>query len=389
MRLSDIPLIDNHCHPMHRVQALGPQAYRSYFSESSDPSVMAEHAHRAAGYMSSLGLMAELLGIPRDSSEEEVLAARTELGLAGITRLAIERSNTAAVVMDHGFPVDAALSYDETEDVLREIGCPMRRIWRLEMIFERLVTGSESLRGVVAALTDELSGMRAKGVSGLKSVAAYRSGLAIQPTTEAEASAAFEADRRSIDAAPGSYRIESKPLEDYLVRIALKMAAEQEIPVQFHTAFGDTDADMLSANPLVLRPVLEDAAFRSAPIVMLHCFPFVAEVAYLAHVYANAYFDLSYTVPVSGSYALRVYEDALSIAPASKILYGSDAPGIPDFFWLGGVVHRRSLGRVLDGWIADGLTTFQAEEIARSVSYRNAAGLYGIDLPGDVPASGK
>ncbi|MDD9995677.1 MAG: amidohydrolase, partial [Dehalococcoidia bacterium] len=80
-------------------------------------------------------------------------------------------------------------------------------------------------------------------------------------------------------------------------------------------------------------------------------------------------------------YAYRVYEDALSIAPSTKVLYGSDAPGLPDFFWLAGVVHRRALGRVLDGWLADGLSTVQAESVARNVSYRNAAALYEVDLP--------
>ncbi len=381
MRLDEIPLIDNHCHPMHREQSLGPEAYRSYYSESSDRVMMAGHVQHAAGYMASLRLMAELLGIPSESSEDEILSARSELGLEGITRLALDRSNTGAVIMDHGFPVDAALSYDETEAVLADTGCRMRRVWRLELIFERLVTSSDSLGQVVDSLTGELSDLRSKRVYGLKSVSAYRSGLAIQPTSRHQAAAAFEADKRAHKTEGGSYRIENKPLEDYLTLIALKMASEQGIPVQFHTAFGDTDADMITANPLQLRPVLEDAAFGGAPIVMLHCFPFIREAAYLAHVYGNAYFDLSYTVPVSGHYAYRVYEDALSIAPSTKILYGSDAPGIPDFFWLAGIVHRRALGRVLDGWLADGLSTAQAESVARNVSYRNAAALYKVDLP--------
>ncbi len=381
MRLDEIPLVDNHCHPMHREQCLGAETYRSYYSESSEPAMMAGHVQHTAGYMTSLRLMAELLGIPSESSEDEILSSRSALGLEGITCLSLERSNTAAVIMDHGFPVDAALSYDETEAVVAGAGCQMRRVWRLELIFERLFTGSDSLDQVVDGLADELSGLRSKRVYGLKSVSAYRSGLAIQPTSRQQAAAAFEADKRAHEAGGGSYRIENKPLEDYLTRIALKMAAEQGIPVQFHTAFGDTDADMIAANPLQLRSVFEDAAFADAPIVMLHCFPFIREAAYLAHVYGNAYFDLSYTVPVTGHYAYRVYEDALSIAPSTKILYGSDAPGIPDFFWLAGVVHRRALGRVLDGWLADGLSTTQAESVARNVSYRNAAALYRVDLP--------
>ena len=380
MNLDDIPLIDNHCHPMHREQRLGPEAYRGYFSESRDPRMAADHVQHGVSYMNGLRLLAELLGMPTDTPETELLAARADLGMEELTRLALGRSNTRGVVMDHGFPVDAALTYDETESLLKNMDCQMRRVWRLELIFERLVSTSDTLNEVVAGLTDELADLRSKGIYGLKSVSAYRSGLSIQPTSHAEASDAFDADRRRLDAEGGDYRIETKALEDYLTRIALKMAAEQGIPVQFHTAFGDTDASMITANPIQLRPVFEDTAFSGAPIVMLHCFPFVREASYLAHVYGNAYFDLSYTVPIAHHYADRVYEDALSIAPSTKVLYGSDAPGLPDFFWMGGAVHRKSLGRVLDRWVADGLSTKQAETVARNVSYRNAEALYDITL---------
>ena len=363
MRLEDIPLADNHCHPMHRRQDMAPVQYRGYFSESSSLAVMESHAQHAAGYMTSLRLMAELLGLPVDTPEAELLAARAEVGMEELTRIALVRGNTKAVIMDHGFPVDVAISYDQAEEVVAEADCQMRRVWRLELIFERLITECDGLDQVVDGLTSELSDLRSKGVWGLKSVSAYRSGLAIEHTSRSDAEAAFESDKRTLEAAGGPYRIETKALEDYLTRIALKMAAEQGVVVQFHTAFGDTDADMVKANPIRLRSVLEDEAFSGAPIVMLHCFPYISEAAYMAHVYANAYFDMSYTIPVSGHYADRAYEDALSVAPSTKVLYGSDAPGLPDFFWLASVVHRRALGRTLDGWVADGLSTGQAEDI--------------------------
>jgi hypothetical protein len=381
MRLQDIPLIDNHCHPMHRQQALAPQAYRGYYSETSDPGMTAEHVQHALGYMASLRLMAELLGLPPDTPEDELLEARAQLGMPELTRQTLTGSNTRGVIMDHGFPVDDAISYDEMEDLLTGMDCQMRRVWRLELIFERLFVECNSLNELVDGLTTELTGLKAKRVYGLKSVSAYRSGLGILPTSHADASGAFEADKKALETNGGKYRIDTKALEDYLTRIALKMASEQGIPVQFHTAFGDTEASMITANPIALRPVFEDSAFSGAPIVMLHCFPFILEVSYLAHVYGNAYFDLSYTVPVAGHYADRVYEDALSVAPSTKVLYGSDAPGLPDFFWLSGIVHRRALGRVLDGWVADGLSTQQAEDVARNVSYRNAGRLYEVTLP--------
>jgi len=54
----------------------------------------------------------------------------------------------------------------------------------------------------------------------------------------------------------GSVRLAQKPLLDTLLHVTFEEAARQELPIQFHTGYGDTDADMLLANPLHLRAVL-------------------------------------------------------------------------------------------------------------------------------------
>ncbi|HEX6484698.1 MAG TPA: hypothetical protein VF043_38115, partial [Ktedonobacteraceae bacterium] len=61
-----------------------------------------------------------------------------------------------------------------------------------------------------------------------------------------------------------------KPLLDTLLLVTFMEAARQELPVQFHTGYGDTDADMLLANPLHLRAVLERREYRAMPVVLLH-----------------------------------------------------------------------------------------------------------------------
>src|SRR5262249_54080037 len=92
-------------------------------------------------------------------------------------------------------------------------------------------------------------------------------------------------------------RLEERPLLEYLLRVALEIAAGQGLPVQFHTGFGDDDADLRSANPLHLRPLLQDEALRGAPIVLLHTFPYSREAGYLAGIYSHVYVDLSLTIP--------------------------------------------------------------------------------------------
>jgi hypothetical protein len=378
---SDIPLIDNHCHPFHRKQPETEEQYVHYFSESRDPRVHKDHVRNGLFYRTNLRLAAELLGLPADASAAKVLAERKRLGLKRLAVLAVTKSNTKGVIMDRGFPPEVAMSQDETEEVLKGTGCQMRRVQRLEMVYEELITKSETFGEVEQGLIAELTDMRSKGIYGLKSVIAYRSGLNIQPTYRWEAMDGFRQIKKEHAATGKKIRVASKPVEDYLTRTALKMAGEQEIPVQFHSGIGDTDEDMLESNPLRLRAVLEDPAFANTPIVALHVWPYIQETAYLAHVYGNFYFDLSFALPLGGLTAANMLEEAIGIAPYSKVLYGSDAPGLPDYFWLGGAVWRRGLEKLLGGWVEEGgITEAHAREVARRILHENAEGLYRLKV---------
>jgi predicted TIM-barrel fold metal-dependent hydrolase len=279
--------------------------------------------------------------------------------------------------MDFGYQSDDSHTVDEVRDMLRDMDCPCFYVLRLETRAEQLMLQNPDFDRFMAAFTQELSDLRTRGVTALKSIIAYRSGLDIQPTTESQAAEAF-GDVMSDHAQSGSaLRLASKPLLDYLIVRALKLVSTQDIPVQFHTALGDPDVDLLKANPLHLKSIFDDQQFRDVPIVLLHCYPYLREAAYLTNMYGNAYLDLSMTIPMLNFSALRALEDVLGMAPTSKILYGSDAPSLVDFLWLGAESIRRSLGQVLSGWIEQGLPESEAERIAHQILHQNAEGLYG------------
>jgi predicted TIM-barrel fold metal-dependent hydrolase len=146
------------------------------------------------------------------------------------------------------------------------------------------------------------------------------------------------------------------------------------VPIQFHVGYGDTDADMLTANPLHLRAVFEQPAYRSMPIVLLHeCYPYTREGAYLATVYGNAYLDLSYGIPFVGSGETAAFTRAVfGIAPYSKL-------GMPEFHWLSARQGRRIVGEVLGEIVAQGdLSLREAEAAGEDVLRRNALRLYRI-----------
>jgi len=143
------------------------------------------------------------------------------------------------------------------------------------------------------------------------------------------------------------------------------------LPLQVHCGFGDSDLLLPYADPGWLKPAIE--RFPATPFVLLHCYPFVREAGWLAHVYPNVYFDLSLTIPhvARGAEALR---EALELAPVSKLLYASDAALAPELYFLGAKRWREALAEVLPELLPAG----EAEEAGRAILRDNALRLYGI-----------
>jgi predicted TIM-barrel fold metal-dependent hydrolase len=179
--------------------------------------------------------------------------------------------------------------------------------------------------------------------------------------------------RQEVDSA-GAVRLglAHKPLLDALLHVAFAEAARQEIPVQFHVGYGDTDADMLKANPLRLRSVLEERSYRGMTVVLLHeCYPYTREGAYLAAVYDNVYLDLSYGIPfLSYGEMLSFTRAAIGVAPLSKLVYSSDAVGVPELYWMSARDGRRIIGQALGERVADG-------ELDRADAAMAGAGILG------------
>ena len=63
------------------------------------------------------------------------------------------------------------------------------------------------------------------------------------------------------------------------------------LPIQFHTGFGDTDLMLHRANPLLLTQFIRAVPPR-VPIMLLHCYPYHREAAYLAAAYPHVYLDV-------------------------------------------------------------------------------------------------
>jgi predicted TIM-barrel fold metal-dependent hydrolase len=117
--------------------------------------------------------------------------------------------------------------------------------------------------------------------------------------------------------------------------------------------------------------------------VLLHAsYPYVRELGYLAAIYPHVYADFGLANPHLAAGIPAVLRELLGLAPASKIVYSSDASAIPELFWLGARWGRWALRVVLEELVHLGaLTMDEAWASARQILGANAARVYGVSWP--------
>lgn len=374
--LSDIPVIDNHCHAIQDAHYPDPASWRPLFSESPDPVMRTEHAADTAFYRRLIPAMAGLFGVAAD--EEAVLAARAGFSTEQLVSMLFRDAMIEGVVIDTGYPApETALSADA---FTAASGADYLALLRLELTFQDLVARHDSYDDVLADLRQLLGDVRAAGFAGFKSIAGYRTGLAIRRWPVPDARVAFTQARREV-AATGAVRLGYKPLLDSLLHVAFEAAHQQQLPVQFHVGYGDPDADLRKAAPLELRELLEDRCYQQMQVVLLHgCWPYFREGAYLASVYANVHLDLSYAIPFLSLQELTTMtRAALAVAPFSKLMFSSDGARVPELHWMGARDGRRALATALTELVRDGdLDSAQARDVAERILAGNARVRYGF-----------
>jgi len=374
--LTQVPVVDNHCHGVMRDQAFGDiTGWRQSFTESTDPGMPRDHVASTALYGRLVRKLADFLGC--EPEEEAVFAARTGRDGRELTGELLRAANVDTLLLDTGFPPpEEVLPVPE----LGELGgCRAEPMLRLEVLMEGLLTEHGSLADTQEAFADALDDVRGQGYVALKSIAAYRTGLDIREWPREEAEESFREFRRA--AREGTARLIHKPLLDTLLQVAFAQASRQEIPVQFHVGYGDADTDLLLGNPLYLRPLLQRTDYRGMPIVLLHeCYPYTRQGGYLAAVYENVYLDLSYGIPLLGyNEMLSFTRQALGVAPSSKLMYSSDGIEVPELHWMSAIDGRRVIDQALGELVVHGeLSLSEAEAVGESVLLENATRLYGL-----------
>ena len=287
-------------------------------------------------------MLAEHLGC--EPTERAVYERRLDTDPAEYASSMLRATGTELMLVDEGFPAArVGTTWRELGDLA---GCTARPIMRIEQVAETL--GPASLDAVGEAV----AGARRHGYVALKTIAAYRGGLDLDALTEPAR----------------TDRLEGVALRDVLIAsLEANEDTADPLPVQVHTGFGDSDLLLPAARPGHLKPLIE--RFSNTTFVLLHCYPFIREAGWLAHVYGNVYFDLSLTIPHVSRPAVALAE-ALELAPVSKLLYASDAARTPELYLLAATWWRDALGEVLPALLPGEASGSAARMIMRENALR-------------------
>jgi len=368
MDLDDQPVIDGHCHPLLADPwAVAPERLLDLLTEGR-PGTMRAHVPHTGYFRRVIGDLARRHDVA--PTVDAVLAARRAAG-ADAARDMVVAARVEALLVDTGYP-PTAMSLEAMRAMLP---CRIHEVFRVETCAERLVAQGWPYEKFVGTFKDEVTAAGEHCVA-FKTIVAYRSGLAVTPwPMDAVHDAYATAVKR---ATAGGVRLVEKPLLDTLVLATLSIARRLRRPVQVHAGFGDPDIDLATANPALLRPLLENPDHADVAIVLLHmAYPYFREAAFMTAAWPQVHLDVSLALPLLGAGAVAPLTEILSLAPASKLLYGSDLSALPELFALSAAWGRRALGEALDALVTRGdLEPRAAHEVAAMILADNARGLY-------------
>jgi hypothetical protein len=371
--LDELGLVDHHCHGVLR-RAVSRTEFEMTLTEG-------DWAGRVPGvsmFDSAIGFAvcrwcAPLLDLPAHTDPDVYLARRAELSPGEVARRFLAAAGIDELCVDTGFEPEPITSPAELGDLA---GGPAHEIVRLERVAEEVAAAGSTAAGFGGEVRKRLAERCASAV-GVKSIAAYRTGLALGGDRVPDAEVAAAAGRWLAaidDGAP--IRLADETLQRFLVWCGVELG----LPVQFHVGYGDSDVSLERCDPLLLAPLLRAVAPSGVPIMLLHNYPYHRQAGYLAQVFPNVYVDAGLATHNLGRQAPRLISELLELAPFGKVLFSSDAFGLPELYYLGARLFRHGLAKFLDAGVADGeWTAADAARIARMLGAENARRVYGLD----------
>jgi hypothetical protein len=337
-------LVDHHCHGV-LVRDADEATLESWLNEGAP--LNTSRAPGGSVFDSQAGfafrrLCPPVLGLPPHAELPDYVLRRAELGVAEVNKRFLVASGTSALCVDTGFTPEPITSPAELGGLA---GATAHEIVRLERVAEDVVAAGIGAAGFADAVRSALATRTASAV-GVKSIAAYRTGLDLNPERPSDAEVTAAVGRwlaAQLNKGAGPPRIADETLQRFLIWCGVDLG----LPVQFHVGYGDSDVDLHRCNPLLLTPLLRAIQPAGTPVMLLHNYPFHREAGYLAQVFPHVYVDAGLATHNLGRRAPALLAEALELAPFGKFLYSSDAFGLPELYYQAAVLFRTALSDFL------------------------------------------
>ncbi|MCO6003441.1 amidohydrolase [Actinoallomurus purpureus] len=360
-----MPLVDQHCHGVRRDE-LTRAAFEGLITEGGPSPAGTTHFDSPVG-LAVRRWCAPVLGLEPYAAPDIYLDRRAELGAEEANRRLLRVAGIADFCVDTGLAGEDLLTPAE----MGRLGeARAHEIVRIEAVAEEVAVRSPPATAYAAELTDALA-RRADRAVGFKTVIAYRIGLDFDPRPPGPREVTAAAARWL----GGSGRLTDPVLLRHALWAGAEIAGDRGLPLQVHTGLGDTDLSLARANPALLTDFIRAVP---ASIVLLHCYPYVREAAYLAAVFPHVHADIGLTVTYTAASSARVIAEVLELAPFHKILFSTDCYGLAELCHLGAHYHRQGLATVLTERSGE-WSPADAVRITRLIGADNARRLYPLN----------
>lgn len=371
---SELVLVDHHVHGVLRAD-VGRDAIEALLTESSAPGPTGTTAFDSQLGFAVRRWCAPLLGLDPHAPADEYVRRRLEIGAAEAARRLLSGARVAAWLVDTGFQSDEVTTPEELAAIS---GSEAREIVRLEAVAERVA--SSGLRAT--RLGDDVTAavqQAAATAAGFKSIAAYRCGLDFEPTRPRQAEVTAAAGRwlRAIDTG-----LPVRLDDPVLIRHGIWAALDTGRPLQLHTGYGDADSRLHAADPALLQDFLAASQRPGAAVMLLHCYPYHRQAGAMANLFPHVYLDVGEALNHVGARSPAVLAEALELTPFHKMLYSSDAFGLPELHYLGAMAFRRDIAAITGGFVTDGSwSAADAARVTRLIGSDNARRVYQLPTP--------
>jgi uncharacterized protein len=368
----DALLVDHHVHGVVD-RPLDRAAFELLINEGGAPAPSGMSHFDSPVGLAVVTHCAPVLDLEPGCDPDSYLDARASLGTDEVNRRLVRAAGLHALIVDTGHRPGAVLDPDAMAEVA---AAPAYTVRRIEHVAEEAASRADGPTAWLADIGDALSDAAARSV-GFKTIVAYRGGYALDasPPSRREVESSAEAWF-----AAGASRLDSPVLLRHVLHAAVDAAASESIPIQAHAGFGDTDLTLHLADPSVFTPWVRELGQREVELIFLHCYPYHRNAGYLASVFPHVSFDVGCMFHYTGASSATVLAEAMELAPWTKLLYSSDAFGLPEFIYLGALLFRRAMERVLGTWTAAGDCTVRAADAIRAAVYSgNAQRIYRLN----------